>query len=64
LEFDSSMMMRPDRGVHDLGGSPSKFQPGRREIRLDDRYLQELSGMQRAEMRRLVGPAADWCGYD
>lgn len=64
LDFDDSMLMRPESGLHDLGGSPSKFQPGRREIRLDDRYLTELSDSQRAEMRQLVGSAAEWCGYE
>ena len=64
LEFTESMLLRPESGLHDLGGSPSKFQQGRREIRLDADYQTEFSDAQRREMKRLVGSAAKWCGYE
>ncbi|MGI9233999.1 MAG: sulfotransferase [Woeseiaceae bacterium] len=64
LEFEESMMSRPTEGIHDLGGSPSKLEPERKEIRLDTAYQQAFSDGQLEQIRRIVGSAADICGYD
>jgi hypothetical protein len=63
IEFDNQMLTRPSSILHDLGGSPSKFQSGRSAIRLDTEYLSKLTAAQLEKMRSLVGPAAERCGY-
>lgn len=63
IEFEDTMLSRPSDGIHDLGGSPSKFQSGRSEIRLDSEYLDVFSQTELDTMCRLAGPAAEQYGY-
>ena len=63
IKFEEAMLARPTEGIHDLGGSPSKFQVERKEIRFDSEYLNALSQAQLSKLRNLVGDAAESCGY-
>jgi len=61
LEFSGVMLSRPPENVHHIGGSPSKLDPGRREIKLDQSYLKAFSAEQLASMKEIAGEAAaDW----
>lgn len=64
LSFSDSLLARPQSSLHHLGGSPSKFDPSRREIALDRSYVNAFSTEQLAEMRRVVGELAVRWGYD
>jgi len=59
LNFEENMLSRPTEGIHDIGGSPSKFQPGRQQIRLDAEFRDAFTNSQLDTMRRLVGSAAE-----
>lgn len=63
LEFEQTMLARATEDIHDLGGSPSKFQTDRRAIVLDEEYLNKLTDEHKKRMRELVGAEADMCGY-
>jgi hypothetical protein len=63
LDFEESMLARPSEGIHDLGGSPSKFNRERRVIKFDADYLSAFSDSQLAEINQIVGSAADVAGY-
>ena len=64
LEFSENLLSRPSDDVHHLGGSPSKFDPGRQKISLDQSYLDAFTVGQLATMKDIVGEtAADW-GYE
>lgn len=63
LDFEETMLSRPTKGIHDLGGSPSKFEPGKIEIRFDRDYQSAFSSVQLNEMREIVGSAAELAGY-
>lgn len=63
LEFKESMLTRPAIDVHHLGGSPSKFDPSRRDITLDTSYLTAFSPDETNKIRRIAGKTgAEW-GY-
>ena len=63
LEFTEALLARPSSGVHHLGGSPSKFDPSRKSIKLDESYLGSFTKEDLATMRNIAaGVAADW-GY-
>jgi len=63
LEFSVEMLSRPSDNVHHLGGSPSKFDPARKKIKLDQSYLDAFTAEQLATMKEIAGDAAvDW-GY-
>jgi hypothetical protein len=63
LEFEESMLARATTNVHHLGGSPSKYDPGRIQIRLDRSYEGAFTAEQFRIMRELAGdPARRW-GY-
>jgi hypothetical protein len=64
LAFEAVMLSRPTSDIHDIGGSPSKLEAGRTEIRLDSDYLQAFSPAQLDQMRRLVGSKAEQYGYE
>ena len=63
LSFETAMLSRPSSNTHDLGGSPSKFDSGRRQIRLDTSYLGQFTDSQIRTMQRVVGSAANRYGY-
>jgi hypothetical protein len=64
LDFADTMLCRPADEVHHIGGSPSKFDPGRRAIRLDESYREKFTDQQLSKMREIVGSAAVLWGYD
>ena len=64
LEFSENLLDRPLDNVHHLGGSPSKFDPSRKKIKLDQSYVNAFTAGQLATMKDIVGEtAADW-GYE
>lgn len=63
LDFDVNMLARPTQDVHHIGGSPSKFDPAKRAISLDTRYLDAFKPCALAQMRQIVGSAGDYWGY-
>ncbi|MFX0066135.1 MAG: sulfotransferase [Candidatus Hermodarchaeota archaeon] len=65
LEFSPEVLMRPEHSnLHHLGGSPSKFDPKRRDIRSEDSYLEFFSNQELSLMRKIAGAVArDW-GYE
>lgn len=64
LEYSDDMLTRPECGTHHLGGSPSKFDASKSEIKLDQKYKGEFSEGELQKMARLVGDAAQLWGYD
>ena len=64
IEFVEEMLIRLNNGVHDLGGSPSKFNPARRSIRLDTEFETAFSSAEVVKMRSIVGRAAPISGYN
>ena len=63
LGFSATMLQRPSEGVHHIGGSPSKFDPSRGQIKLDSAYLSAFTTPQLARLARLVGDVARTWGY-
>jgi hypothetical protein len=64
IKFVDTMLSRPTEEVHHLGGSPSKFDPARKNIQLDQGYLKAFTADELARLKRIVGvTAAEW-GYD
>ena len=63
LEFSNDMLLRPSAGLHHLGGSPSKFDKSKSEIRLDQRYLEAFSKSELQYLERIVGDSARIWGY-
>lgn len=64
IDFSDAMLRRGDGVSHHLGGSPSKFDPDRREIRPDYSSRSRLSPSQESEMASIVASAAREWGYD
>jgi hypothetical protein len=62
LEFDEAMLRRPDSGsVHHIGGSPTKFDASRAEIRHDRSHEGSFSEAELGRMRGIVREeAARW----
>jgi len=63
IDFSDVMMTRPSTGVHHLGGSPSKFDPARKKIDLDQSYLDAFDDNDLEIMREIVGEVASEWGY-
>jgi hypothetical protein len=64
IPFSDVLLTRPSAGVHHLGGSPSKFDPARKEIILDESYLDVFSETDFAVMRDIAADVATEWGYD
>ena len=64
IPFSQDMLTRPTDFTHQIGGSPSKLNPERREIRLDTSYLGAFNDEELAAIRDIVGSAAKIWGYD
>lgn len=64
LDFLDTMLSRPLDEVHHLGGSPSKFDPAKKIIRLDESFREAFTEKDTASMRRIIGDAAVEFGYD
>jgi hypothetical protein len=62
LPFSEDSLKRPAVSHH-IGGSPSKFDPAKRQIRLDDKYLSAFTDSELATMREIAGPIAIDFGY-
>jgi len=64
LPFTENMLIRPDADIHHIGGSPSKFQTGRREIKQDREFDAAFTATELQSLKKIVGDAGkDW-GYD
>ncbi|MGH2952258.1 MAG: sulfotransferase [Solirubrobacterales bacterium] len=50
--------------MHHLGGSPSKRDSGRREIRRDTEYVQAFTASDLEQLKKLASPYAQKWGYD
>ena len=61
LEFTPSLLARGES--HDIGGSPSKFDPARRTIFRDVSYLDQLSATDLRAMQAVAGKYAAQWGY-
>lgn len=64
VEYDTMMLSRPVANVHQIGGSPSKLQAEKREIKLDTAYLDALNERDITRMKEIVGSAANIWGYE
>jgi hypothetical protein len=64
LPFSPEMLIRPDADIHHIGGSPSKFQEGRREIKQDKEYDDAFTPAELETLKRIVGDAGKYWGYD
>jgi hypothetical protein len=63
IEFSESMLHRPSENFHHIGGSPSKFDPGRIKISFDRSHENKFGPDALRLMRKLVGEIADKWGY-
>ena len=64
IDFAEEMLTRPSASVHHLGGSPSKFDPSRRSISVDQAYVTAFSDEQLRIIKDIAGDAAGEWGYD
>jgi len=64
LPFTPDMLTRPQQDMHHIGGSPSKFEPERRSVRLDKSYAEAFSDAHISKLREIVGDAGKEWGYD
>jgi hypothetical protein len=64
VEFSNSMVHRPTNDVHHIGGSPSKFDPGRSNIEVDNSFADHFSHNDLHVMKDVVGEEAGRWGYD
>lgn len=63
LSFTEEMLERPTEGVHHIGGSPSKFDTQRTDIRLDASHEGAFSDEELARLRPIVEESARIWGY-
>ena len=63
VESHGSLTSRPSAGVHDIGGSSSKFEAQRRAIRIDEDYLRHLTASELSQIESSVGALAVALGY-
>jgi hypothetical protein len=64
LNFSEEMLCRPSGNVHHIGGSPSKFDPDRTRIKLDQSYSEAFTLKQLTTMKEIAGEAAAAWGYE
>jgi hypothetical protein len=64
LPFSAEMLVRPDTDMHHIGGSPSKFQHGRREIKQDKEYDDAFTAAELRSLKEIIGDAGKEWGYD
>jgi hypothetical protein len=64
IDFRESMLVRSTDNLHHLGGSPSKFQKDRQQIRKDKSADDSFSEAQLAEIKSIVGDVPALWGYD
>jgi hypothetical protein len=63
VAFSNRMLERPTADVHHIGGSPSKFDSGRIEIRFDASHEGAFSEDELRRMRPIVAESARRWGY-
>ncbi len=63
LEFSEDMLIRRAADLHHIGGSPSKFDSEKSEIRLDQKYLTVFTPSELQRLRLIVGDSASIWGY-
>jgi hypothetical protein len=63
IDFDPVMLARPTVDTHNIGGSPSKFDPNKRQISLDTGFQSAFDEVELSRMRSLVGDIAAIWGY-
>lgn len=63
IGFNPAMLARPTANNHNIGGSPSKFDPSKREISLDTGFQSAFDEAELSRMRSLVGDIAASWGY-
>ncbi len=63
VDFDERMLQFRSRVQHQVGGNPMRFSD-EREIRLDERWRQDLTAAQRATFDLLAGGAQRALGYN
>jgi hypothetical protein len=63
IDFEPPMLARPTFDVHNIGGSPSKFDPSKREIALDTVHQDVFDKAELSRIRSLVGDTASAWGY-
>ncbi len=64
LEYSPTMMTRPTDDIHQIGGSPSKFQTDRKRVKLDTAYENAFTPDELDLLRSIVGDTAKSWGYD
>lgn len=64
LTFEPAVLQRNRQGLHQIGGSPSKFIGGERPIELDKSYKEGLTAKEISFAYKLVRTEADALGYD
>jgi hypothetical protein len=63
VDFSPRVLRRSPSEMHHIGGSPSKFNEDKQEIRLDDRYCTAFSPAEVARMRDIAADEARSWGY-
>ena len=63
IGFSEKMLTRPTQDIHHLGGSPSKFDPAKKSIQLDQAYMNAFSDEQLKLVQDIVGDVATEWGY-
>jgi hypothetical protein len=63
MEFSPNMLQRPTTALHNIGGSPSKFDANRVSVVLDRTYENVFEAGALAQMRKLVGGVGGLWGY-
>ena len=63
VDFSESMLTRPRRDVHHIGGSPSKFDASLTTITMDRSHEDRYNAAQLGRLSRIVGSIAGTWGY-
>jgi len=63
IGFDSAMLRRASEDIHHIGGSPSKFDPGRKGILRDRSHESRFAPAELRQMQSLIGKEAGRWGY-
>ena len=64
LNFELAVLQRNREGLHQIGGSPSKFIGSEQSIKLDESYKEGLTAKEISFAYKLVRTEADALGYD
>ena len=64
VEFQPEMLTLRKSESHNIGGNPMRFRTGEREIKLDERWRDQLSKKELIEFDRIAGVENRRQGYD